>query len=122
MRIAVLPIGSVDSSILEDLQFSLSEVFPYTDAFILKDSLHLPKETYDPIRDQYQSSKILLYIEAHHHRFDADRILGVAGVDLYIPGLSSFSARPSEEEGRRSYRCSGSGKISTAPPKTESYT
>ena len=46
MRIAVLPIGSVDSSILEDLRFSLSEVFSYTDAFILKDSLHLPKETY----------------------------------------------------------------------------
>jgi predicted Zn-dependent protease len=79
LRIAVLPIGSVDSSILEDLRFGLSEVFPYTDAFILKDSLQLLKETYDPTRDQYHSSKILLYIEAQHHRFNADRILGVAG-------------------------------------------
>jgi len=70
------------------LRFSLSEVFPYTDAFIRKDSLQLPKETYDPIRDQYHSSRILLYIEAQHHRFDADRILGVAGVDLYVPGLN----------------------------------
>jgi len=30
----------------------------------------------------------MLYIEAHHHRFDADRILGVAGVDLYVPSLN----------------------------------
>lgn len=88
LRIAILPIGLVDGSVLEDLRFNLSEVLPYTEAFILKDSLPLPEEAYDPIRDQYYSSRILLYIEAHHHRFDVDRILGVAGVDLYVPSLN----------------------------------
>lgn len=88
LKIAILPIGSVDGSVLEDLRFNLSEVLPQTEAFILKDSLPLPEEAYDPIRDQYHSSRILLYIEAHHHRFNVDRILGVAGVDLYVPSLN----------------------------------
>jgi hypothetical protein len=88
LRIAILPIGSVEGSILEEIRFSLSETFPDTDASILVESLSLPKETYEPNRDQINSNKMLLYIEALHHRFDADRILGVMEVDLYVPSLN----------------------------------
>ncbi len=88
MRIAILPIGSVDGSALEGVRLSLSETFPYTDSIVLKDELSLPDEAYDSRRGQYYSSRILLYIEAHHLKVDADRILGVTEADLYVPRLN----------------------------------
>jgi len=46
-----------------------------------------PELAFDPSRGQY-NSRILLAQLLQHHRQDADRLLGVAAVDLFIPVLT----------------------------------
>ena len=88
MRIAVSPVGPVDRASLEGVRRSLSEVFPDTDAIVLKDILPLPDEAYSPLRRQYHSSRVLALIKAYPRMVDSDRILGVTEADLYVPGLN----------------------------------
>src|SRR3954471_1502577 len=84
-RLQLLPIGNVDGGLLADLKLALSATF--------RVSCEVTSATLDPEfafhgeRQQYHSSE-LLYRMQDRVNSDAWRILGVTGIDLYIPILT----------------------------------
>jgi archaemetzincin len=84
-RILLVPIGSIDSAVLQWLSVAL------------QDSLRLPcsiaseridpADTFHPARQQYYSTQILSRLAAFPEG-DSTKILGVAAVDLFIPILT----------------------------------
>jgi len=88
LRIAILPFGLVNEAVLEEIRRTLSEIFPHTEIFVLKDMLHLPDEAYNPKRGQYHSSRVLSLIQSYPMKLGVDRILGITEADLYVPRLN----------------------------------
>jgi archaemetzincin len=88
LRIAIVRVGHVEGGILERVQFSLSEVFPETNAFVVGGIMPLPDDAYNPRRGQYHSSRILSCIRAGYQPVHGDRVLGVTEADLYVPSLN----------------------------------
>lgn len=88
LRIAIIRVGHVEGGILEKIQFSLSEVFPETNAFVVGGIMPLRDDAYNPRRGQYHSSRILSCIRAGHQPAHGDRVLGVTEADLYVPSLN----------------------------------
>jgi len=88
MRIAILRIGSVDINVLESIRKSLCSVFPGVSCEILELTMPIPEKTYNPSKHQYHSSNILAKIRDYIEKSEADRILGVTEVDLYVPRLN----------------------------------
>lgn len=88
LRIAIVRVGHVEGGILERIRFSLSEVFPDTNAFVVGGIMPLPNDACDPRRGQYHSSRILSRIRAGYQPAHGDRVLGVTEADLYVPSLN----------------------------------
>jgi archaemetzincin len=88
MRISILRIGSVDINVLESIRKSLCSVFPGASCQILEPTMPIPEKTYNTSRHQYHSSSILAKIRNYIEKSEADRILGVTEVDLYVPRLN----------------------------------
>ena len=88
LRIAIVCVGHVEGRILESIRFSLSEVFPDTNAFVIGSIMPLPDDDFDPRRRQYHSSRILSRITARYQPAHSDRVLGVTEADLYVPSLN----------------------------------
>ena len=88
MRIAILRIGSVDMNVSESIRKSLCAVFPGASCEILKPTMPIPEKAYNPSRHQYHSSNVLTKIRDYVEKSGADRILGVAEVDFYVPRLN----------------------------------
>ena len=88
MRIAILRIGSVDIKVLESIRKSLCSVFPGASCEILEHIMPIPEKAYDTSRHQYHSSSFLAKIRDYIEKSEADRILGVTEVDLYVPRLN----------------------------------
>lgn len=59
-------------------RFRVSKVAPLADA----------SEAFDPRRDQYHSSRLLVLLERHIEKLTVDRLLGVASFDLYVPTMN----------------------------------
>ena len=88
MFLTILSVGYVDPKIIHQVRKVLAETFP---DFIYKTSktiLQVPKDAYDPIRRQYNSSVILSKISKYAMKQQADRILGITDRDLYVPHLN----------------------------------
>jgi len=88
MRIAILPIGSVDSKVLESIRRSLCDVFTGVSCEIMEQAMPIPEKAYNSSRRQYHSSNILSKIRDYAEKSGADRVLGVTEVDLYVPRLN----------------------------------
>ena len=93
MKIIVLPIGKIDEKVLKTIQDSLPKVFFGSLCTISKSSLPVPKDAYNAIRRQYDSTRILYEVLrfAETTKIPSgtdDRILGVADMDLYVHGLN----------------------------------
>ncbi len=88
MRIAILRIGTVDTDILKKIQSGLEEVYPQTECLILDDIMSIPADAYNKARQQFYSTHILAKINNYVKQTQADRILGVTEVDLYVPHLN----------------------------------
>ncbi len=58
------------------------------EAFILRDILTLPGGALNPARGQYNGSEVLSLVQEYCRTLEVDRVLGVADVDLYVPGLN----------------------------------
>lgn len=80
----LLPVGSVDTGLLEDLRFAIPHSFP-VGCEILPYALD-PTPSYHIERQQYHSSEILKRMQALI-RLEHWRMLAIADVDLYIPIL-----------------------------------
>ncbi|MFQ5999927.1 MAG: archaemetzincin family Zn-dependent metalloprotease [Candidatus Bathyarchaeia archaeon] len=88
MRIAILRIGSVDMEVLGSIQRNLCNAFPETTCRILENTMPIPQDAYSASRRQYYSSSILAKMRDFIEKSEADRVLGVTEVDLYVPRLN----------------------------------
>lgn len=86
--VAILPVGQVDSGILDAVRTGLAMVIPKSMPEITRNVLEIPEEAYHPIRHQYKSNVILAKISGFATRSDAERVLGVTDVDLYVPQMN----------------------------------
>jgi archaemetzincin len=84
-EILIFPVGGVDVSITEFLAFSLPETLKLPCK--VSDSTISLEGAYDIVREQYYSTKLLERLLLHRAGGDT-KLLGVAGVDLFIPPLS----------------------------------
>ena len=82
--IHLLPVGKVDPSLLQSLRAAIPQCLPFA-CEILPAELN-PTSAYHAERQQYHSSEILERMQTHVGSRDW-RLLGVTGVDLYIPIL-----------------------------------
>ncbi len=83
--ILIFPVGGADASIIEFLALSLRENLGLSCK--VSDITISLEGTYDVVRKQYYSTKLLERLLAHHED-DETKLLGVADVDLFIPPLS----------------------------------
>ena len=85
--IAIIPLGRVDLEILMSLCKRLEDIFGEITCKI-EAALPLMHQAYDEGRRQYNSSKILAALVRLSEDIDADKILGVAEFDLFVPRLN----------------------------------
>jgi len=88
MTLAILPVGQVDLDILDTVRKGLARAIPESTSKIARNVLAIPKEAYNPVRHQYRSSVVLTKISRCAARPDANRVLGVTDVDLYVPQMN----------------------------------
>jgi archaemetzincin len=88
MRIAILRVGKIDMDILKKIEGGLCEAYPETNCVILDNVMPIPSSAYNKGRRQFYSSHILAEINEHAKQTQADRVLGVTEVDLYVPRLN----------------------------------
>jgi len=84
-RIYLIPVGGVDKEILDYLACEIPQAFPYE--VEIKKSLPKPEYAYNKRRDQYYADLILEKLKREKLARE-DKILGVADLDLYTPGLN----------------------------------
>ncbi len=107
-NILLIPIGAVDSGILDSTAGALREIFG-CEAMSGK-SQPVPPETYDARRRQYASHRILKILEP----LKPDRhtiLLGVIDLDLYVPQLNLSSGRRIRRRVSRSSPCPSSAGV-----------
>ena len=80
MKICIQPVGEVDKNVLEFLRERLSETFG---SCVILRPLDIPKDAYNPIRGQFNSTVILRILPEV-----CDVVLGVTEVDLYADNLN----------------------------------
>jgi len=88
MKFLIVRVGNVGSSVLEHVQENLRIIFPDVSLAVAPDALPVPKEALDSKRKQYLSPVILDQLRVYADRLKVDKVLGIAAVDLYVPGLS----------------------------------
>lgn len=88
MKLAVLRVGPIDVSIIQNIQESLYTIFQGATCTVLEHVMPIPQEAYNSRRRQYNSTKILMKIRDYAQDLDVDRVLGVADEDLYASGLN----------------------------------
>ena len=86
--VAILPVGQVDSDILDTVRTGLATAIPKSMSEVTRDVLGIPEEAYNPTRHQYKSNVILAKISEFATRSYAGRVLGVTDVDLYVPHMN----------------------------------
>ncbi len=84
--IELVPVGNVAPDIMQQLPLILEERFPGRRVVIAERGLEQPDYAYEPQRNQYEAEPILQRLARSNPR--AERILGVADLDLYAPGLN----------------------------------
>lgn len=74
--------------VLGSIQRNLCNVFPEATCRILEYTMPIPQDAYNSSRHQCYSSSILAKIQDYYEKSEADRVLGVTEVDLYVPRLN----------------------------------
>ena len=82
----LLPVGNVDEQLLQKLAPMLADTLRVPCRIRRRENGLDPKFAFHPERGQYHSSEILQAMQGHVK--GAWRVLGVTGVDLYIPILT----------------------------------
>jgi len=81
-EITIIPVGEVDREVLTNLANELEAEFNLKTE--LGSEMHIPKDSFNPRRNQYYASRILKLLKAEHP-FHEGPIIGVCDVDLFIP-------------------------------------
>jgi len=85
MKITLKPIGNIDNNILEELKEKLNQTFGCP-VEVTAEAIKL-EQAYDSKREQYLASKLLAKLKKSGVAKD-EKVLGIADVDLYAPGLN----------------------------------
>lgn len=85
MSILILPIGGVEKRVIDDLGADLEREFGFK--AVSGKAAKEPDFAYDAQRGQYNSTAILYSIMDRPGILDHERVIGVAGVDLFASGL-----------------------------------
>jgi len=88
MLIGLLPIGSADLQVMSRIADCLENAFPKCKSILLKDPIEVPEESLDITRQQYDSNTLLERLHRYSQGRQIDRILGIADIDLFVPGLN----------------------------------
>jgi archaemetzincin len=96
VKLALLPFGEVDSSLLAAVISPLSEAFGAT--VVLGASLPLPTDAFDAERNQWLGAKFVAAV-ARARRRDWRSALGVTAVDLFSPELNFVFGQASMKYG-----------------------
>ena len=78
----IVPIGSLDKSLLKNLAKALEERFKIR--FFIRGPLEIPKEAFNPKRSQFEPTNIFNILK----RYKEKKVLGVIDKDLYTQGLN----------------------------------
>ncbi len=92
--ICLLPIGEIQEDAIAIAGETLREVFGVPVRELRPEPL--PSEAFDPERNQYHSTSILLKIKRPSQ---CERLLGIVDVDLYVPGLNFVFGEASPTKG-----------------------
>ncbi len=84
--IGLTSIGDVEKDFLNKLSEKIKLKFDVE--VKLEKPMMLPEDAYNPVRNQYYSTKILYHLLNYPSSINVDRILGVTNVDLYVPRLN----------------------------------
>ena len=82
--IRLIPVGEIEENVLSRLKSALAQVFP--EGAEAGRGMPLPARGYNQERGQYQASEVLYSLNRLPR--EGERLLGVADVDLYTPGLN----------------------------------
>jgi archaemetzincin len=85
--IAIAPIGEVEEKILKALYERLKELFKNVQ-FTIMAPLPMVRNSYNSLRGQYYSTRILAALKEVAEKVDLDIILGITSFDLYVPHLN----------------------------------
>ncbi len=90
MRIIILPVGRVAADALRFIQDGLKTIIPENEFVTVEKTIELPRSAYSAGRRQYHSTQILSEISRFAQAADveADLVLGVTDIDLYVPGYN----------------------------------
>ncbi len=80
MKVCLIPIGNVDSDVLDFLKQNLAKIFGEC---VILPKVEIPQKAFNPIRGQYNSTVILRSLPDL-----CDVVLGVTEVDLYADELN----------------------------------
>jgi archaemetzincin len=89
MRIGILSIGQVDTTVVDKIRENLNVIFPKTTCMLISEAIPMPEEAFNSRRNQYRSDVILAKID-EFARGDktSDRILGIVDIDVFVPSLN----------------------------------
>ncbi len=85
MKIYIIPLGDVEKETLLKLSWALRNKFAAV--FQVGKSLPIPEDAYRAKRKQYFASRILDELKQNIPQ-DADKVLGVLDVDIFVPVLN----------------------------------
>ncbi len=89
MNIGLLPVGSIDSTIIDRIGERLQTVFADAKFTVIAEPMSIPCEAFNATRQQYRSDSILGMIRNYAEKAgDFDQVLGIMDVDIYVPRLN----------------------------------
>ena len=88
MKVGILPVGKMDSDVLNRIAENLRMVFTEAEVAASSEVLQVPQEAFNKMRQQYRSDTILNTIRCLAENDHFFRMLGVTDVDLFIPRLN----------------------------------
>jgi archaemetzincin len=85
MKIYIVPLGSIEQSVLEHLKSKLTDVFEV--GVVIEPAQPVPEYAYNKRRSQYLSSQIMNTL-ARDTKLLSNKVLAVIDKDLYVSGLN----------------------------------
>ena len=85
--ILLQPLGTVDVNLLKYLKEGIEERLDVR-VILSAMKMDVPEDAYVKSRRQYVSEKIIMYLRDKTIKLNYDRVLGVADVDAFSPGLN----------------------------------
>jgi archaemetzincin len=89
MKIGILPIGQVGLEVIGRVKEQLNALLPKTTCRLIDETMPIPSEALNNVRQQYRSDVILNEVHSYAEKDKtSDRVLGIVDVDIFASGLN----------------------------------